>query len=82
MILVYIVNCFEREMHIQFSDKYKENYDEIEQLLDDAYFRWHEADDVTEPEIWASCLEEYMLNELQEKYCFEGVWFEEDEEDE
>lgn len=68
MIILYDISCFERELTIVFPDGYEEYRGEIEQLLDDAYYKWHSPEEIEDPEeskyVQDSCCEEYMIDEL------------------
>lgn len=68
MIVTYDVSCFERELKVVFPDGYEHHRSEIEQMLDDAYEKWNNAEDIEDPDeqdyVWSSCCEEYMIDEL------------------
>ena len=68
MIVSYDVSCMERELKVVFPDGYENHRNEIEQILDEAYCNWNNAEYIEDEEerdyVWNSCLEEYMIDEL------------------
>lgn len=78
MLVTYCVDCFERELKIIFPDGYEHLRTEIEQMLDDFYFEWHDVENIEDPEeqkwIQDSCLEEYMMFRLSETYNMWEEW--------
>lgn len=78
MEIRYDCSCFERELVIKFPDGYENLKDEIEQMLDDYYFEWHDAENIEDPEeqkyVQDSCLEEYMMFRLSETYNMWDEW--------
>ena len=85
MITRYWVNCFERELCIEWDDAYKPLEKEILDMLDGYYFEWHDVENIADPVeqkyVQDSCLEEYMMYRLSETFNqWEEWWVEEDEE--
>ena len=72
MNIYYDCSCFERNLVIVFPDEYEYLRKEIEQMLDDYYYEWHNAENIEDPEerayVLDSCLEEYMVERLSETY--------------
>lgn len=68
MIVIYDVSCFERELKVVFPDGYECYRKEIEQALDDAYYKWHSPEEIEDEEkrkyVQDSCCEEFMMDEL------------------
>ena len=60
-IVEFYVNCFERTMIIVFKDFNNFNESDIEDMLDELYYNWHDNDE-------GECCEEYMLERLSEEY--------------
>ena len=83
MLIRYWVNCFDRELVIEFPPGYENLKTEIEAMLDDYYFEWHHAEDIEDPEeqrfVWDSCLEEHMMFRLSETYNMWIQWWVEEE---
>lgn len=76
----YYVGCFDRMLHILFTNVNDKDVEKIEQLLDDAYFKWNNAED--EDEWWTECCEECMINSLGDyKNNIVAVIYDRDEED-
>ena len=79
MIIRYWVNCFERELCIEWKDGYKEFENEILETLDDAYCTWNSTEDIedTEERIFVenSCCEEFMMEKLSEIYNMWDAWW-------
>ena len=81
MIIEYDVSCFERTLVIKCDNKYAEHKEEIEQILDKAYYAWHSPEKIEDPEErdWVendACCEEYMMSKVQEIYpeLTEDLW--------
>ena len=86
MITRYWVNCFERELCIEWDDAYKPLEKEIIDMLDEYYFEWHSTEEIEDPNYRAyvedSCCEEFMMERLSETYnMWESWWVEGDEDD-
>ena len=68
MIVTYDISCFERELKIVFPDGYKYIKEEVEEILDAAYDKWHSPEEIEDPDERAyvedSCCEEFMMEEL------------------
>ena len=84
MITRYWVNCFERELCIEWDDAYKPLKKEIIDMLDEYYFEWHSTEEIEDPNYRAyvedSCCEEFMMERLSETYnMWESWWVEGDE---
>lgn len=86
MVTKYWVNCFERELCIEWDDAYKSLEKEILDMLDDYYSEWHSTDEIEDPEYRAyiedSCCEEFMMERLSETYNMWESWWVEGDEDE
>nr|DAZ84137.1 MAG TPA: hypothetical protein [Caudoviricetes sp.] len=86
MITRYWVNCFERELCIEWDDAYKHLEKEILDMLDGYYFEWHSVEEIEDPEYRAyvedSCCEEFMMTRLSETYNMWDSWWVEGDEDE
>ena len=78
MIIEYDISCFERTLEIHFPDEYEHHQDEILKLLDDYYYKWHDAENIADPVertyVEESCLEEYMMTGLSEIYDQWEMW--------
>lgn len=78
MNIQYDCSCFERNLVIVFPDEYEYLRKEIEQMLDDYYYEWHDAENIKDPEwkayVLDSCLEEYMIERLSETYNMWEEW--------
>lgn len=73
MIIEYDVSCFERTLVIKCPGTYDKHEEEIKQILDKAYYAWHNPEDIedTEERKWVendACCEEYMIYKMCEKY--------------
>ena len=72
------INCFDRELVIKFPFGYEHLKEEIEQMLDDYQFEWHDAENIKDSEerkyVQNSCLEEYMMERLSETYNMWDEW--------
>jgi hypothetical protein len=68
MLIEFDVPCFERELKVIFPDGYGKYRKEIEDILDEAYSKWHSPEDIEDEEERAyvedSCCEEFMICEL------------------
>lgn len=86
MITRYWVNCFERELCIEWDDAYKHLEKEILDMLDDYYLEWHSVETIGDPEYKAyvedAPLEEFMMERLSEIYNMWNSWWVEGDEDE
>ena len=86
MVIRYYVNCFERELCIEWDDAYKPLEKEILDMLDGYYFEWHSTEEIEDPEYRAyvedSCCEEFMMERLSETYNMWSSWWVEGDEDE
>lgn len=86
MIVRYWVNCFDRELCIEWEDGYKEFENEILETLDDAYCTWNSTEDIedTEERIFVenSCCEDFMMEKLSEIYNMWDSWWVEGDVDE
>ena len=86
MIIRYWVNCFERELCIEWDDAYKSLEKEILDMLDEYYLEWHSTEDMEEGEykhyVEDSCCEEFMVERLSETYNMWESWWSEVDEDE
>ena len=84
MLVHYWVNCFDRELIIEFPSGYEHLQSEIAKMIDDYYVEWHHAEDIEDPEerfiVLDSCLEEYMMSRLSETYNMWIQWWVEEEE--
>lgn len=76
MIIEYDVHCFESTLYVKMPDKYAESKDDILKLLDDAYLKWHDVENIEDPEEQAYVhdiiLEEYMMECLAKRYEYIG----------
>lgn len=84
MITRYFVNCFERELCIEWDDAYKHLEKEILDMLDGYYCEWHSTEEIADHDYKAyvenSCCEEFMMERLSETYnMWESWWVEGDE---
>ena len=86
MITRYWVNCFERELCIEWDDAYKPLEKEILDMLDGYYYEWHSTEEIEDPNYRAyvedSCCEEFMMERLSETYNMWESWWVEGDEDE
>lgn len=68
MIVTYDISCFERELKIVFPIIYKYAKNQIEDILDKAYCKWHSVEEIEDSEEKAyvedSCCEEFMIEQL------------------
>ena len=68
MLVTYDVSCFERQLKVVFPDLYECYRESIEEILDDAYCKWHSPEEIEDPEeskyVQDSCCEEFMIEEL------------------
>ena len=86
MIIKYYVNCFERELCIEWDDAYKHLEKEILDMLDGYYCEWHSTEEIADHDYKAyvenSCCEEFMMERLSETYNMWESWWVEGDEDE
>lgn len=86
MITRYFVNCFERELCIEWDDAYKHLEKEILDMLDGYYCEWHSTEEIADPDYKAyvenSCCEEFMMERLSKTYNMWESWWVEGDEDE
>lgn len=82
----YYVNCFERELCIEWDDVYEHLEKEILDMLDSYCLEWHSVETIEDPEyreyVEDSCLEEFMVERLSETYNMWNSWWVEGDEDE
>ena len=68
MLVAYDVSCFERELKVIFPDLYEHYREAIEEILDNAYCKWHSPEEIEDQEervyVEDSCCEEFMIEEL------------------
>ena len=73
MVYKYWVECFERELVIDFENASLEDADDIEETVHGAYCYWHDLDSIEDKEereyVEASCLDEYIIE------CLENVGY-------
>jgi hypothetical protein len=86
VITRYWVNCFERELCIEWDDAYKNLEKEILDMLDSYYLEWHSVETIEDPEYKAyvedAPLEEFMITRLSETYNMWDSWWVEGDVDE
>lgn len=86
MITKYWVNCFERELCIEWDDAYKHIEKEILDMLDDYYNEWINVEGIDDPEergyVETTPCEEYLMERLSETYNMWGYWTIDVDEDE
>lgn len=82
----YWVNCFERELCIEWDDAYKHLEKEILDMLDNYYMEWHSVEEIEDPDykeyVEDSCCEEFMIEKLSETYNMWDFWWIEGDVDE
>lgn len=68
MIIEYDITCFDRTLKIKFPDSCKQFEKEILKMLDEYYYKWHDVENIEDPEERAyvenACLEEYIIDML------------------
>ena len=71
-VFTYNVECFEREMFIIFPYGFDDYRNDIVDLLNEAYDKWHSVEDIEDDEerqyVQFSCLEEFMVEELSKQF--------------
>lgn len=86
MVIRYYVNCFERELCIEWDNAYKYLEKEILDMLDEYYFEWHSIEEIEDLDYRAyvenSCCEEFMMERLSETYNMWESWWVEGDKDE
>lgn len=79
MLIRYCVDCFDRELVIEFPDGYKHLESEILSMLESYYDEWNDAEYIEDPEyrsyVEDSCLEEFMMERLSETYNIWNAWW-------
>lgn len=76
MTIEYDIHCFEETLYVTMLDIYKEQEENIIKLLDEAYYKWHDVENIKDPEeqayVYDVCLAEYMIECLVKKYKYIG----------
>ena len=78
MLYKYWVECFERELVIEFEESSAKDIEAVEKEVNDAYLRWHDVESIEDKEyreyVEASCLEEYIVECLENMGCVIKSW--------
>lgn len=72
MEIYFDVECFERALYIVFPQNFYVYFNDIMNLLSDAYDKWHSFEEIEDEEerdyVQFSCLEEFMVEELSKQF--------------